>query len=160
MAESPLVMHLLGSFSQRLAAALFENFPIAKHRASMIESEEPDGQSLIARIPSPVGDSERDVLIWVDEAATPSIEFGPSHTHGSPDDSGIAEVLELCKAILSDQFLIIQDQGGKYDGHAGWVDIREPDALIEELTSPYSPGHAVLKSWSGRADRVVGVDGL
>ena len=150
----------LGSFSKRLAATVFAAFPDARRYASMIRSGEKDGQSLNIVIPSPTEDDGRYIEIWVDESATPSIGFGPSHKHYSPDDAGISETIELCRAILYDRLLIIQDVGGEYDGHSDWLDLRYPEALEEELTSPYSPGRAILKSWSGKADRMVGLDNL
>jgi hypothetical protein len=160
MTESAMVPDALGSVSKRLAAALFAAIPEARNHVSMFQSGEADGQSLIVRIPSPSGDSERCVQIWVDEVATPTIEFGPTHTHCSADHNGVAEVVDLCQAILQDNLLIIQDVGGQHDGSSGWLDVRGPEALTEELTDPYSPGSAKLKSWSGRADRDVGLESL
>ena len=61
---------------------------------------------------------------------------------------------------MDDRLHIIQDVGGEYDGHSNWIDLRDPEALEEELTSPYSPGRAILKSWSGKADREVGPENL
>jgi len=40
------------------------------------------------------------------------------------------------------------------------MDLRDPEALEEELTSRYSPGRAILKSWSGKEDREVGLENL
>ena len=127
----------LGSFSKRLAVAVFAAFPDARRHATMIRSGEKDGLSLSVPFPSPTKEEDRCMQIWVDEVATPSIEFGPSHTHYSADDMGIHETVELCRAVLDDRLLIIQDAGGKYDGHSSWIDLRDPEALEEELTSPY-----------------------
>lgn len=158
--QLPLEHDALGSFSKRLAAAVFAAIPVARHYATMVHSGEKDGRSLNVLIPSPSGDDKRCVCIWVDEVVTPSVGFGPSHTHFSPDDAGISETIELCRAVLEDKLLIIQNVGGKYDGHSGWLDIRDPEAIEEELTSPYSPGRAILKSWSGKVDREVGLADL
>jgi hypothetical protein len=154
--HSPMDEAALGAFSKRLASALFEAFPDARQNARMIRSGEADGLSLSALFPSPTKDDQRCVEGWVDEVATPSIGFGPSHTHYASDDIGISDTVELCRAIMSDRLLIIQDVGGEYDGHCSWMDLRDPEALEEEITSPYSPGRATLKSWSGEADREVG----
>jgi hypothetical protein len=147
----------LGAFSQRFASALFRAFPDLQQLATMISSSERDGMSLNVIAHSPSGDRNRFVQVWVDEEATPTFGFGPSHTHFSSDDDGIAEVLDLCGAVFADQLLIIEDVGGEFDGHTSWIDLRKPEALLEEITSPYSPGTARLKSWSGVADRQVGM---
>ena len=126
----------------------------------MIRSGETDGLSLNLVIPSPTGDEARQCVVWVDEVATPSIGFGPSHTHEQSDDDGIAAILNILHAILADQLLIIEDVGGTYSGHGAWIDLRDPEALEEELTSPYSPGRALLKSWSGKIDHPVSTDTL
>jgi len=149
-----------GSISRRLSLAIFSVMPELRQYASAIQSGEKDGMSLNLIIPSPTGDEARLCQVWVDEVATPSIGFGPSHTHERPDDAGIAVILDLLRAILADQVLIIEDAGGAYSGSGGWIDLRDPEALEEELTSPYSPGRALLKSWSGKADRPVSTDTL
>lgn len=157
--QEALDIEALGSISRRLAEALFAAVPQARQHATMFRSSELDGASLSVLIPSPTGDDVRCVYIWVDDG-DPSIGFGPSHTHHSPDDVGVAEVVELCRAILDDKLIIIQDVGGEHDGSADWLDLREPDALEEALTGRYSSGRAILKSWSGRADREVGLADL
>ena len=156
----PYDQSALGSVSRRLSLAIFSVMPELQQYASTIHSGETDGMSLNLVIPSPTGDEARICQVWVDEVATPSIGFGPSHTHERSDDAGIAAILGLLRAILADQLLIIEDVGGTYSGHRSWIDLRDPEALEEELTSPYSPGHALLKSWSGKADRPVSVDTL
>jgi hypothetical protein len=150
----------LGSISRRLSLVIFSIMPELQQYASTIHSGETDGMSLNLVIPSPTGDDARLCQVWVDEMATPSIGFGPSHTHERSDDAGIAAILDILHAILADQLLIIEDVGGPYSGHGGWIDLRDAEALEEELTSPYSPGHALLKSWSGKADRTVSTDTL
>lgn len=122
----------------------------------MFRSSEPDGMSLNVMAPSPSGDRDRFIQVWVDEEVTPTVGFGPTHKHQSSDEAGIAETVDLCHAVFADKLLIIEDVGGEHDGHSSWVDLRDPEALLEEITSPYSPGDARLKSWSGAADRLVG----
>ncbi len=150
----------LGAISRRLAQAAFLSLPQLRQYAHVVKSGEDDGLSLVIAVPSPTDDPNRQLVIWVDEVATPSIGFGPAHTHENKDDDGIAAVVELAGAILDDRLLIIEDVGGAYPGHGSWIDLREPNALVEELTSPYSPGHALLKSWSGKADRQVSTESL
>ena len=149
-----------GAFSRSFAAALFEALPHFQQYAWMIESAEPDGLSLDLEVPSPTSDEARQLVVWVDEVITPSIEFGPTHTHRSPDAAGIAEVVELARAILADQILILEEVCGEHPGYGTWIDLRDPDELLDELTSPYSPGKALLKSWSGLADREVDTENV
>ncbi|WP_135213430.1 hypothetical protein [Vitreimonas flagellata] len=117
----------LGAFSKRLASAIFAAFPGARARARMIRSGEADGLSLSVHFPSPSNDAARFIEVWVDEAATPSIGFGPSHTHFGADEAGIAETVELCRAIMSDRVVSMQDVGGEHDGHSAWLDLRDPE---------------------------------
>ena len=121
----------------------------------MESGAEADGLSVVVRATSPADDQARSVVVWVDEAATPSIGFGPDHTHESPDDAGIAAILDTLLGVLTDQVVIIEDVGGDNPGFGKWLDLRVADALENELTDKYSPGRAILKSWSGRADRQV-----
>jgi hypothetical protein len=159
-ASPPYDEHALGVASRRMSLAIFTAMPELYQYATTISSGEIDGLSLKLLIHSPTGDDSRGCLVWVDEVGTPSIGFGPSHTQSEPDYAGIAEILDILRAIRADQILIIEDVGGKYSGHGGWIDIREPDALEEELTSPHSPGRVLLKSWSGKADRAISIDTL
>jgi hypothetical protein len=61
---------------------------------------------------------------------------------------------------MADRLLIIQDIGGENPGHCNWLDLRNPEGLEEAITSPYSPARALLKSWSGAADREVGPESV
>lgn len=145
----------LGSLSQRIAAAVFAVRPELRETASMERGAEADGLLVVIRATSPTNDEARSVVVWVDEGATPSIGFGPDHTHETPDDTGIAAILDTLLGVLTDQVVVIEDVGGDHPGFGKWLDLRAADALEEELTGKYSPGHAILKSWSGRADRQV-----
>ena len=104
-------------------------------------------------------DPGREFVIWVDDTGTPSIGFGAGHTHKNIDADGIAAIIDWAKAILEDKLLIIENISAEFPGNS-WIDLREPQALAEELTSPYSSGRASLKSWSGNADRQIGLDDL
>jgi len=123
----------------------------------MERGAEADGLSVVIRATSLTDDEGRSVVVWVCEKVTPSIGFGPDHTHESPDDVGIAAILDTLLGVLTDQVVIVEDVGGEYSGFGKWLDLRVADALEEELTDKYSPGRAIIKSWSGRADRQVGL---
>ena len=150
----------LGSVSKRLASVIFAAKPELRQYAWNIQSNEADGLSLYVDIPSPTEDSARDCEVWVDEVSTPSIGFGPTHTHETPDDVGCLKVVDLLSAIFDDELVIIEDVGGAYPGHGSWIDLRNPEALEEELTSRHSPGRALLKSWTGKGDREVSTESL
>jgi len=145
----------LGSLSQRLATAVFAVLPDLRQSASVERGAEADGLSVVIRAISPTNDEARSVVVWVDENATPSIGFGPDHAHESPDDAGIAAILNTLLGVLTDQVVIIEDVGGDHSGFGKWLDLRIADALEANLTDKYSPGRAILKSWSGQADRQV-----
>ena len=157
---SPFDESSLGAVSRRLSEAVFTSLPQLRRYAHVAKSGELDGLSLIVTVPSPTGNSDRQFVIWVDEISAPSIGFGPSHAHESNDAGGIALIVDLAGRILDDTLLIIEDVGGKYPGHSSWIDLRKVNALEEELTSPYSPGCALLKSWSGKGDRQVSMENL
>lgn len=155
-----LEISLLGEISRRFLSALVARYPTFLEYSTMVEQSEPDGLSLSICIPSPTGDEGRAVYIWVDESVTPSVGFGPGHTHCEADDLGIVQAIALVGAVLSDHILVATDMGGKFDGHSAWLDLRDPLALISELTSPYSPGSLRLTSYSGAADRLISLSDL
>jgi hypothetical protein len=156
----PFNTDALGAMSRRLAEAVFSLWPELRDHAYMQAAGESDGLSLKITVPSPTKDPERLLGFFICEQGAPSIGFGPDHTHATADQDGIAEIIDIAKAIFADNLLIIEDVGGKYPGHAKWIDLRDAAALEEELTNPFSPGKALLKSWSGRADRNVSVENL
>jgi hypothetical protein len=155
-----LDINQLGSFSRRFALAIFADFPDFEKYALMEMRSEPDGFSLLVEIPSPVLEESRNLHLWVDETMAPSIGFGPDHTHGNADETGIQEILCLTHAVLSDRIVIAKDVGGDHDGHCAWLDLGEPLSLLAEITSPYSPGTIRILSFSGAADRTVGLSDL
>ncbi|MEM9965968.1 MAG: hypothetical protein AAGC58_11535 [Asticcacaulis sp.] len=142
----------LGPVSTGLAAVLFDACPHLRDFAKMTTGCEGTGQSLLIEVPSPTGDPNRTLVIWTDEAATPSIEFGPSHTHESADIGGYNAILKLAEKIFSEELVIAVELGGPIK-HAFWLDLSTPDSLADELTSPYSSGRLMIKSWAGGRDR-------
>ncbi len=151
--------------SLRLSDAVFSSLPSLRHYASMERSGELDGLSLYVAVPSPTEDPERELVIWVDQYGSPSVGFGPTHDHGSlhaddDDEDGIFAMLGLVSAILQGDLLIVEEAGDENTRCGYWIDLREPDALMECLTEPDSPGRLWLKSWSGKADREVSLESL
>lgn len=156
----------LGATSRALATALFAAFPAARDSAHMVDGAEADGYSPEIALDSPTCDPGRRLGVWLDESGIPSVDFGTWHTHGdvlSGDSSlprRVRAVSDIVAAILADQLVLIVDVGGEYSGHTSVLDLREPDALEDELTSRYSPGCLRIQSWSGRLDREVGLSDL
>jgi hypothetical protein len=160
MEDLPLEESALGAISRQLSGAIFMAFPELRNHARIHQSKERDGLSLIIEVPSPTNDPNREIFIWVDEVSTPSIGFGSSHTHESPNESGMHEILDKLCAILEDKLVIIEGIGGKFPGYADWIDLRQPQALEDELTGELSSGHVLLKSWSGKNDREINLSEL
>jgi len=132
----PFDQAALGALSRRLAEAVFASVPALRHYALIVKSGEANGLSLVLDVPSPTQDTDRRFVIWADEKATPNIGFGPIHTHETTDEAGIAAIVDRAIAILEDRLLIIEDVGGAHPGHGDWLDLREPDALLDRLTCP------------------------
>lgn len=55
---------------------------------------------------------------------------------------------------------LVQDVGGEHDGSVVLLDLRDPEALADELTAPWSSGRARILTWSGRGDREVSLGDL
>lgn len=156
----------LGATSRALARATSALNEMLRNSAQMEPGVEPDGHSIVVDCESPTGDPSRTLGVWIDESGISSIGFGDWHTHGdvltgdrSPTDQ-VHAVTDLLAAILADEFVLTVDVGGEYPGHVSVLDLRVADALPEELTSKYSPGKLIVKSWSGGADRQVGLSDL
>jgi hypothetical protein len=98
------------------------------------------GSNIVAHFPSPTGDDTRTIHVWMED-----------------DDDAIVDAVTR---VMTGELVLVRDVGGKHDGHEDAIDLREPDALIEELTSRYSPGRAIVRTWSGAGDRVIGLDDL
>ena len=118
----------------------------------------PEALDLIVEIPSPTGDPQRKLVIWMEDGE-PSVGFGPWHTHaalfGELQSTGCDGFIDTVAAILDDKFVLCCDVGGERDGHCGALDLRDDDALADELTSQYSSGTVSLRSWGGSSDRSV-----
>lgn len=164
--QFPLEINLLGNTSSLFAVRLFEHLPALESYATMVKSVNEETFDLFLEMSSPTGDEDRNLTIWIDESDEPSVGFGTWHTHASvwqvgtdhPDD--IDAIIDLVGAILNDEFVLIKDVGGEYDGHTGIIDLRQKDSLAEELTSRYSPGKVKVLSWTGARDSEIGLDNL
>jgi len=130
---------------ERFAARLFRRLPWLRDETNAWKASEPEAPDhVLVQIASPTGDAGRSVTIWLDDGE-PSVEFGPWHTHSTvwgADKSGDQwdAIIDLIEAIFADEFVLVQDVGGDHDGSTGVLDRRTKHALIDELTSKWSPG--------------------
>ena len=151
--------------SRQFAVRLFERLPALAAHAGMVARPDSDEFDLRVAVPSPVGDPNRQLVVWMEDTE-PSVSFGKWHTHagllaisnGSTDAAG--SLIAAVEAILSDQLVLTYDIGGEYDGDWGVIDLREKDALLDALTSKFSPGRVQIRTWSARGDREVGLEDL
>ena len=152
--------------SRRFAADLFARLPELRQHAAMERQHDHDTWTLVVTVPAASGDSRSELVIWVEGGDDPSVAFGGWHTHenvwgaGTQDGAERGALLDLIAGILADRFVTCEDVGGVGDGTVTILDLSAHDALLEELTSKYSPGRARLRSWSGRLDREVGLEDL
>jgi hypothetical protein len=150
--------------SRRFAADLFARFPRLRGHAAMERRAGRDAWEFVVEVEAPSGDPRSDLVVWVEGGDDPSVSFGGWHTHeniwgaGLEDGAERAALLDLIGGILADRYVTREDLGGEGDGSVTVLDLSEPDALIEELTSRDSPGRARLRSFSGRLDREVGLE--
>ena len=117
-----------------------------------------NGGSLIGVvIDSPTGNEYLQIALWMCDKDL-SVSFGSWHTHVEHDKRVSEEQYEnesiedVVKAIIRDEFVISEDVGGEYSGHKGGLDLRYEEAILEEITSKYSPGHIRISSWGGTQD--------
>lgn len=122
--------------------------------------DRPDEFDVLIQVPSPTGDPQRTLVIWMDDGE-PSLGFGSWHTHasllGDREGAGCERIIDTAAAILADQFVLCYDVGGADDAYCGVLDLRDEEALAGEITSKYSPGKVDLRSRGGSADRRVGL---
>ena len=160
----PALAGWLSSASAAMAEALIARRPHLD-RALRMEPRDDGTFQLLMVLESPTLDAGRTLLLWM-EHDEPSVGLGPWHTHGGCLASS-GEIVDECRAIadlvdaiLSDRMVLMTDVGGKFSGFVTVVDLREADALAEELTSPYSPGRLRVTSWGGTVDREWCLDDL
>jgi hypothetical protein len=159
MTRVPLERSVLTAASRWFAARALATFPeIAPHAFGVPHRDRVGEHDLQIEVPSPTGDPDRALVFWMADDE-PSLGFGPWHTHatlfGELETDGCTRMLEHARAIFADQFVVCRELGGTYDGRRSELDLREPMALVEELTSPYSCGTVELQSWGGTVDRRV-----
>jgi hypothetical protein len=132
----------------------------------MVAKEGSDQFDLLVEIPSPTGDARRTIGVWMESSHGPSIDFGTWHTHADLLTSGkdpivhADSIIDLIEQIITGHLVILTDATGRRDDFSDVVDLRDPEALLEEMTSPFSSGRARVETWSGVDDRDVSLQDL
>jgi hypothetical protein len=143
------------SEARRFAIRFFNRFPELRSYAAMERLPNDDAWTLVVTVPAPSGDPSSELLVWMEGGDDPSVEFGKWHTHDS-----FSGIFDIISGILADRYVVCEDiSNEKYPG-ATILDLSVEDALLEQLTSKYSPGKAWLRSWSGRLDREVTLENI
>lgn len=163
----PFDIDHLTAVSRDFARQFLEQFPTLSSSCSSESIEGVPGKHLLICIESPAG-SDRNVTIWMNDGDEPSLAFGPSgwHTHDDytrqfePGMYCDESLLDLLQAILNDEFVVIEELDCVPKPFNSVLDLREPNALLEELTSPRCSKRVRLKTFTGRGDRDVAIDDL
>jgi hypothetical protein len=145
----------LDGASRRLLAEL-EGHP-AGRSANLLMEHLPDGVwSLVGKIPSPTGESRRNISFWLDENRVPSLEFGAWHSHADlwdPDpDIGLRRMLDYLERITDGDILLAELPPLPNGLPFRVLDVTDPEEILDEITSPNSSGSMRLLSWSGAED--------
>ena len=149
--------------SRVFARVLFARYPDLQAHAVMEREAGREQWSLVVKVPAPSGESDAELVVWVEDGGEPSVAFGGWHTHATvwaAEDSEGSEhhqLLQLVAGILCDRFIACQDVGGIAPGSATILDLAVADAVLEELTSKYSAGKVRLISWTGSCDGIIGL---
>ena len=117
----------------------------------------PDGTwSLVAKTPSPTGESRRNISIWLDENRVPSLEFGAWHSHAdlwdSDPDVGLRRMLDYLERITDGEVLLAELPTLANGLPFRVLDVTDRNEILDEVTSPNSSGSMKLLSWSGAED--------
>jgi hypothetical protein len=128
----------------------------------MVAQEGSDEFDLLVEVPSPTGDKDRQIGVWMEKGVEPSVDFGAWHTHAGVEQDDIAatiegedRIIDLIEGIMAGRHVLISYVGGRCDQFSTLIDLRVPDALLDEITSENAPNRLRIKTWSGSGDRDV-----
>ena len=152
----PLVTAKLSAASRAFAERLFRELPEAEFHAKMDGDED---AHLLVETPSPTGDPDRQLTVWMESGEEPSLGFGGWHTHADLLERE-EELIEIARAILEERCGVIYDLGVETSIFGGLLDLDDESELLEELTCPHGSGRVRIHTWSGRGDRDVEVGDL
>ncbi len=163
----PFEIDQLTDLSRDFARQFLSRFPALASSCSSEPIEGFAGRHLLIRIDSPAG-SDRNVTIWMECGDEPSLAFGTAgwHTHNDYTreiEPGLycdESLLDLLEAILGDKFVLFEEPEAEPRPFSSVLDLREPNALLDELTSPDCSTRVRIKTFTGRSDREVSLDDL
>ena len=163
----PFEIDQLTALSRDFARRFLARFPALASSCSSESIEGVSGRHLLIRIDSPAG-SDRNATIWMENGDEPSLAFGTGgwHTHNEYTrevEPGLyceESLLDLLEAILEDEFVVFEEPDALPRPFSNTLDLREPTALLDELTSPHCSKRVRIKTFTGRSDREVSLGDL
>lgn len=158
----PLDIGELTEASREFAVGFLGRFPGLHASCSAETIAGVPGRHLLIRIVSPAGE-DRNVTIWMEGGDEPSLAFGSGgwHTHDDftrqlgPNLYQDESLFDLLEAILDDQFVVFEEPDAEPRPFRSVLDLRAPNAVIEEITNPHCSDRFLIKTFSGRGDREV-----
>lgn len=138
----------LANGEEEFLANVLARHPTWNELVHRVPSAQPATWTTMIDVPSPTGDPERTVAIWLEDG-DPSIGFGSWHTHAE----SMAAFWDCLEAILGDQLVLARDIGGQFDSFEDLLDLRGEDAALERLTNQYAAPRIRLRSFTGARDR-------
>ncbi len=141
----------LTKLSRTFLSQLAQRFPELANLARMDRRPEATECDLRVEVPSPSGDPERTLVIWMNQGDEPSVGFGPWHTHAglelTPDGCDEMDaILDVVQSIVEDRVFLYQEAEGTKIGAVSLFDVDRPEWLVDELTSPNSSGRGKAKT--------------
>jgi hypothetical protein len=157
--SAPLDEAKLLPSSKELLKQFLEWKPGWKEHCSMEEGQ--DGWALVIKIPSPTGDTERDLMIYfADQLDDITLGFGAWHTHGKvwirerSEVYRVISILDGAKLIVASELVGYSfEPGDKLERSMAYLSSRWD--LEDILTQKGSTGRIRTKSWDGKNDRVI-----
>lgn len=142
--------------SRQLLAA-FAGHPARVHAHLAMEPGPNGTWSVVIQIPSPMNERRRDVAIClVGDDRSPTLEFGAWHTHAdlwdADPDAALALMLAYLTRIIAGTILLCEVPTAGDGLPYVVIDVRDPEAVLDDATSPYVPAQSKLLSWSGEHD--------
>jgi len=141
--------------SKRLARRLFEWRPEWKQFAQMTAPEASDDWQILVEIPSPLGDPDRAITIFLDDGDVVSIGFSYWHEHlefFDTDDEVHSELRRLLLGILSDQLVLCLEGDLAGQWCSSLVSVSDTASILDMITAPDSSGKVRLISFNGTTD--------
>jgi hypothetical protein len=158
---------MLDMQSKRLLKALLSDPELSQAQLSM---EAPEGGpqqpeqgewSLVARYPSPTGDPDRDVVLWLAWDRAVSVSFADWHMHewlASPAEGELEYLLRLVRGLIAGTIVLVLESGPDDDSYpaALWpIDRSDTEEVLDLLTDPSYTGPLLTISWDQQHDGVL-----